>query len=134
MALNSLEFILFVVLAVAGYYVIPRRYQWVWLLGFSYLYYASHGPRLLGYLLFTTVTTFLAGVYLDRAGEKSKGKFVLILTLVLNFGVLGMLKYLNFLIMNVNRIFDSGWSYLDLALPVGISFYTFQSMGYLMDV
>lgn len=134
MALNSLEFILFAVLAVAGYYRIPRRFQWIWLLGFSYLYYASHGPRLLGYLLFTTAATFLAGRYLELVEEKNKRKFVLILTLVLNFGMLGILKYLNFLILNMNRIFDGGWSYLDLALPVGISFYTFQSMGYLMDV
>lgn len=134
MALNSLEFVVFVVLAVAGYYRIPGKFQWIWLLGFSYLYYASHGPKLLGYLLFTTVTTFAAGWYLERTEEKGKRKFALILTLILNFGVLGILKYLNFLMMNVNRIFDGEWSYLDLALPIGISFYTFQSMGYLMDV
>lgn len=134
MALNSLGFVLFVVLAVAGYYLIPRRFQWMWLLGFSYLYYISHGPGLLVYLLFTTATTFLAGWYLDGEERKSRRKAMLILTLVLNFGMLGMLKYLNFLIMNANRIFGSSWSYLELALPIGISFYTFQSMGYLMDV
>ncbi|MBS6196422.1 MAG: MBOAT family protein [Clostridiales bacterium] len=134
MALISLEFLLFVILAVAGYYLIPRRFQWQWLLGFSYLYYASHGPGLLIFLLFSTLTTWAAGKYLGKTEDKKKRKHAMVLTLVLNFGVLAVLKYTNFLIINLNRIFEGNLSFVDFVLPIGISFYTFQSMGYLLDV
>lgn len=134
MAFNSMGFLLFTVLAVVGYYLIPGRFQWMWLLVFSYLYYASHGAGLLGYLLFSTVTTYVAGRCLERIKEKKYQKAIVIITLILNFGMLGILKYLNFIILNVNRILRGHLSYLELVLPIGISFYTFQSMGYLLDV
>lgn len=134
MALTSMEFLLFVLIAVAGYYLIPGRFQWMWLLGFSYLYYVSNGVGLLGYLLVTTLTTYLAGICLEKWEDKKKRKIVLIFTLFLNFGILAVLKYLNFVILNVNRIFQGDISFVKLALPIGISFYTFQSMGYLLDV
>ena len=137
MAFNSFAFLVFVIIAAVGYYWIPRRFQWVWLLGFSYLYYLSYGTGLVGYLLFTTVTTWLgAGLLEHEKVKESKNyrKTILIVTLVLNFGMLGILKYLNFLILNLNRMFDGRLTFLDLALPVGISFYIFQSMGYLLDV
>ena len=134
MALNSMGFLLFTALAVTGYYLIPGRFQWIWLLAFSYLYYGSHGAGLLGYLLFTTVTTYVAGRCIDRIEEKKTQKAIVVITLMLNFGMLGVLKYLNFIILNVNRIFQGHLSFLELALPIGISFYTFQSMGYLLDV
>lgn len=134
MAFNSMGFLLFTVLAVVGYYLIPGRFQWMWLLVFNYLYYASHGAGLLGYLLFSTVTTYVAGRCLERIKEKKYQKAIVIITLILNFGMLGILKYLNFIILNVNRILRGHLSYLELVLPIGISFYTFQSMGYLLDV
>lgn len=134
MALTSMGFLCFVVIAVAGYYLIPGRFQWIWLLIFSYLYYVSNGVGLLGYLLFTTLTTYGAGVLLERIEDKKKQKGILITTLVLNFGVLAILKYLNFVILNLNRIFQGDISFVNFALPLGISFYTFQSMGYLLDV
>lgn len=137
MAFNSFAFLVFVIIATVGYYWIPRRFQWVWLLGFSYLYYISYGFGLVGYLLFTTVTTWLGAGLLEYEKVKERKNYrktILIVTLVLNFGMLGILKYLNFLIMNLIRIFDGRLTFLDLALPVGISFYIFQSMGYLLDV
>lgn len=134
MALTSMEFLILVGIAVAGYYLIPKKYQWMWLLGFSYLYYVSGGVKLLGYLLFTTLTTYGAGIFLEKTEEKGRRKGILILTLVLNFGVLAVLKYLNFVLLNINRIFQGDISFVNFALPLGISFYTFQSMGYLLDV
>ena len=106
MALNSMGFLLFTALAVAGYYLIPGRFQWIWLLVFSYLYYGSHGAGLLGYLLFSTVTTYAAGRCLERISEKKSQKTIVIITLVLTFGMRGVLKYLTFIILNVNRIFQ----------------------------
>ena len=134
MSFNSLKFIIFVFPAVAGYYAIPRRYQWMWLLGFSYLYYASYGWYFLGYLLFTTLTTYAAARWIDSCDQAKVKRRILVLGLVLNFGMLGFLKYLNFAILNINRLVHGNLGFLDIALPIGVSFYIFQSMGYLLDV
>ena len=142
MSLISMEFLIFVTVAVIGYYLIPRKYQWLWLLVFSYIYYASSGIRILFFLVFTTFTTYGAGMLMERiSGEdvekkeiKRKKKKVLVLCLILNFGMLAVLKYTNFVIENVNALFHTGISFRKLLLPLGISFYTFQSMGYILDV
>ena len=142
MSLISMEFLLFVIAAVTGYYLIPRRFQWVWLLAFSYIYYVSGGIRVTCFLLFTTVTTYLAGRWMEQASqsmqdkkeEKKRKKQILAGTLILNFGVLGVLKYTNFMLGTISGITGGEFEPLTLLLPLGISFYTFQSMGYLLDV
>ena len=131
MSLISMEFLIFVGIAVIGYYLIPKRFQWIWLLIFSYIYYASSGIKILFFLLYTTITTYGTGRLLDRVNHKelprneakSRKRRILIGCLLLNFGMLAVLKYTNFAIENVNAIFHAG-----------ISFYTFQSMGYIIDV
>lgn len=142
MSLVSMEFLLFVILAVAGYYWIPKKFQWLWLLLFSYLYYASGGIRVTCFLLFTTLTSYAAGVLVEQAEEgipdkkkaKRREKQVLAAALLLNFGILGVLKYTNFALHTVNGLFGTKFGSLQFLLPLGISFYTFQSMGYLLDV
>ena len=142
MSLISMEFLIFVGIAVIGYYLIPKRFQWIWLLIFSYIYYASSGIKILFFLLYTTITTYGTGRLLDRVNHKelprneakSRKRRILIGCLLLNFGMLAGLKYTNFAIENVNAIFHAGISFQKLILPLGISFYTFQSMGYIIDV
>ena len=135
MSLISMGFLMFVGIAVIGYYLIPRRFQWIWLLIFSYIYYASSGIKILFFLLFTTITTYGAGRLIEKVKkEKIKKRRVLVGCLLLNFGMLAVLKYTNFAIENVNAIFHTGISFQKLILPLGISFYTFQSMGYIIDV
>ncbi len=142
MSLVSMEFLLFVVFAAAGYYLIPKKYQWVWLLAFSYLYYMSGGIKITFFLLFSTITTYTGGRFLELAGKngtdkkavKRKKKGILISILMLNFGMLGILKYTNFAIHTINDLFHTGYGDMNLLLPLGISFYTFQSMGYILDV
>ena len=137
-----MEFLIFVGIAVIGYYLIPKRFQWIWLLIFSYIYYASSGIKILFFLLYTTITTYGTGRLLDRVNHKelprneakSRKRRILIGCLLLNFGMLAVLKYTNFAIENVNAIFHAGISFQKLILPIGISFYTFQSMGYIIDV
>lgn len=137
-----MEFLIFVGIAVIGYYLIPKRFQWIWLLIFSYIYYASSGIKILFFLLYTTATTFGTGRLLDQINHKelpkneakSRKRSVLIGCLLLNFGMLAVLKYTNFAIENINAIFQTGISFQKLILPLGISFYTFQSMGYIIDV
>ena len=142
MSLISMEFLIFVGIAVIGYYLIPKRFQWIWLLIFSYIYYASSGIKILFFLLYTTITTYGTGRLLDRVNHKglprneakSRKRRILIGCMLLNFGMLAVLKYTNFAIENVNAIFHAGISFQKLILPLGISFYTFQSMGYIIDV
>lgn len=143
MSFVSIQFLLFVAIAVAGYYLIPKKFQWIWLLVFSYIYYASSGIKLLFFLLFTTLTTYLGARFMDRIrngtgdGKKliqKKKRRVVALTLILNFGMLALLKYSGFFVLNMNRLFQAQLRLPDFLLPLGISFYTFQSMGYLLDV
>ena len=142
MSLISMEFLLFVLAAAVGYYLIPKKYQWLWLLVFSYIYYASSGVKLLLFLVYTTGTTYAAGRLLEKVEQKELPKKeakaakrrILTLGLLLNFGMLAVLKYTNFAVANVNAIFHTSFSFQKWMLPLGISFYTFQSMGYLLDV
>lgn len=142
MSLISMEFLLFVLAAAVGYYLIPKKYQWLWLLVFSYIYYASSGVRLLVFLVYTTGTTYVAGRFLEKVEQKELPKKeakvakrrILTIGLLLNFGMLAVLKYTNFAVANVNAIFHTSFSFQKWMLPLGISFYTFQSMGYLLDV
>lgn len=142
MSLTSMQFILFVLLAATGYYLIPRRFQWIWILGFSYVYYLAGGVKILFFLLFTTITTYgcalgmerIAGKKPDKKTARRQKRRLVVIGMLLNFGMLAVLKYTNFAVLNINRIFGSQIQEFDFLLPLGISFYTFQSMGYLMDV
>ena len=134
MSLNSLAFVLFVFISVTVYYLIPGRYQWFWLLTVSYFYYIVNSAGLTCFLITTTVSTWYAGILLSKEEDDKKRRLITILTLFLNFGILGVLKYTNFIIFNINQITHGNLSFADFLLPIGISFYTFQSMGYLLDV
>ena len=143
MSLISMEFLTFVAVAVIGYYLIPKRYQWVWLLAFSYIYYASSGMKYLVFLLYTTVVTYgtarlIYGADQKFADQKEKiktyKKSIMLLALLLDFGMLAVLKYTNFTISNINTLFHTDIRMVKFLLPLGISFYTFQSVGYILDV
>lgn len=151
----SVRFLLFAVLTVSVYYLMPRaRRPWV-LLGASYLFYFLAGAAYLPFILWTTVVTYLTAILMQRvtdrenaylaegegasldkaarkafrAGEKKKRRRILTVGLVLGFGTLAVLKYTGFLLSGIPSL-----TLPDLILPLGISFYTFQSMGYLIDV
>ena len=173
MSFLSMKFLLFLAAAVAGYYVIPKQLQWVWLLIFSYIFYLASGPAAVVFILTTTATTFLGGLWLEhtdralacaldrtlardpdrlrrpanpqqplspdekkalKARFKQRKKWITALVLFVNFGILAALKYRNFAADNMNLLFGTHFSSAKLLLPLGISFYTFQSMGYLIDV
>ncbi len=164
MLFTSYGFILFFAVLLAVYYLIPKRFQWLLLLAASYVFYAFLGIKFLIYILAATATTFYASYRINRSKQeqadyleskkdaisreqgkeykalmKKRQKKWLIICLLINFGVLFALKYIDFSISNINsviRLFnpERELSYLKLAVPLGISFYTFQSMGYLIDV
>lgn len=162
---TSLNFILFVALTVLVYFLFPfKKQKWTVLLVASYVFYLFAGYKYVAFILFTTVSTYLFALWINRIGVKSKEtlklnkqtwdkdkkkkfknsikhkkRFVMALVLVVNFGILAFLKYYNFFAGSLNDVmgmFGIGFSAptLKLFLPLGISFYTFQSMGYIVDV
>lgn len=129
MSFVSTAFIAFVILCIAGYYLIPKKYQWCWLLVFSYIYYLAAGPGYVIFLLFSTVITYVGGI---RAEQGSKAAVPAVL--LLDFGALAVIKYTNFVVGTFAGIIGFEFHELDILLPLGISFYTFQTAGYLLDV
>ena len=162
MLFTSYGFVLFVLILFVLYYSIPRSLQWVLLLAASYLFYSFAGTGYLLYILATTLTTYFTSIRisnlqrqqteylqlqkaLSREERKEyKGRMKrnqrhwLILSMVINFGILAVLKYTDFIIVNINGILQhaSGreMTLVGFLLPLGISFYTFQTMGYLIDI
>lgn len=137
MSLVSNTFLLFVGAAVLLYYIVPKKLQWIVLLCFSYLYYIAGGARYVVFLIFSTLVTYGAALCVQHFlenGRKQAAKRMMILGILLNFGMLGAVKYTNFVIENINALFHTHLDGLALLLPLGISFYTFQSCGYLLDV
>lgn len=167
MSIISIKFLIFLIIALTFYFVVPARHQWKALLIISYMFYLLSGIETIIFILFTSFITFMGGNIIgdinkeytravknyngpnekitreERAtikaeGDKRKKKY-LISILVINFGILLVLKYTSLVsgvsdwiceILGFNfRLDTSNW-----LVPLGISYYTFQSMGYLIDV
>ena len=138
MQFTSLFFFLFLSLVLFGYLLIPRKARCIWLLAASYLFCASYSLTALFFLLFSTAVTWAIGLVLRK--ESPHKKAWLIAGILLNLGPLFVFKYAGFVVRNLNLLllrtvqrqpFDV---FTTLIVPVGISFYTFQVLGYLIDV
>lgn len=160
MLFTSYGFIAFASVLLTAYYLAPRRWQWPLLLAASYGFYALADWRYLFFLLVTTVSAYLMAVRLEdiageqkrylqthpaltreekracKAGFKARKWRWLLACLALNIGILAVTKYTNFVIRNVNALLHGAarLQTVDLLAPMGISFYTFQAMGYVIDV
>ncbi|MCR5249850.1 MAG: MBOAT family protein [Lachnospiraceae bacterium] len=139
MLFNSIPFLIFFPIVILLYFLLPGRLRRFWLLGASYFFYMSWNPKYVVLILFSTVATYTAGLLIDSAKEKRKKKLILACVIVMNLGLLFFFKYFDFALGNVNRILSllhlqAVNSPFSLLLPVGISFYTFQSLGYAIDV
>ena len=164
MSFISGQFLIFFLATAILYFLFPKKFQWTVLLVANYVFYLFAGPKYIVYILFTTLTTYMGGLFLGRMDKRytaefaaqkgtlsSEGKklfkkrhtnrkrWVLAAVMVANFGVLALIKYGNFFSENINTLLracsiDFEIPSLHLLLPLGISFYTFQAMGYLVDV
>ena len=147
MVFNSIEFLIFFPIVLLLYFVLPQKLRWVMLLLASYYFYISWNVSLIWLILFTTAVSYVSSILIGRLkkkypnGEKrGQERFWLVLTLVVSLGVLFFFKYFNFLSDSVNGIANLFRSeaqdplILNLILPVGISFYTFQTLSYVIDV
>lgn len=143
MSIISNGFFIFTICSIVLYYIVPAKYQsWVLLL-VSLLFYVSYGIKPVLFILFATIVTYATGVIIDNIYSESaespdktrkKCRRMLIVAMLLVIGILAFLKYSNFVIDNVNSICGSSIKGLNLIMPLGISYYTFQSVGYLLDV
>lgn len=139
MTFNSWEFLLFYPVVALLYFVLPMRARWPMLLIASYFFYMCYQPELVFLIFGTTLVSWGMSMLIERVESKSVKKLALALTLVVCFGVLFFYKYFNFLADSFVGIIQLCGGTptkieLNLILPVGISFYTFQTLSYVIDV
>lgn len=138
MVFSSFVFLLaFLLIVLFLHYICPGRGRNVVLLVASLIFYAWGEPVYVLIMLFSTVFDYTNGILIEHFQKKNcpgKAKVVLIIDLCGNLGILGFFKYADFFIGNLNTIMGAGLSLLHIALPIGISFYTFQTMSYTIDV
>ena len=146
MFFNSFEFLLFLPVMVIGYYTLPFKYRWFWLLLGSYYFYMAHEPELVILLLVSTVVDYLCGLQIAKATSYKRKKVYLIISIFTNVGILVVFKYLSFITTTIEsalRFFhlhgtntsdSQSYDFNQILLPIGISFYTFQTLSYTIDV
>ncbi len=136
MIFSNLIFLsIFLPITLAVYYITPRKGKNFVLFLASLFFYAWGEPIYVSIMIFSTIVDFTHGKLIEHYQHSStKKKLVLISSIIINLGLLGFFKYSNFLIENINLIFKTNINTLNLALPIGISFYTFQTMSYTIDV
>ena len=116
------------------YFLSPRKWKNVVLFLSSLFFYGWGEPRLLALMVFTILLFYLCGLAIEHAPAQGQKKFWLILSAAVGLGLLGIFKYADFFISSFNTVAGLGLPLLKIALPVGISFYTFQSLSYTIDV
>ena len=134
---SAVFLLLFLPVVLLFYYAVPERARNPLLLAASLIFYGWGEPVYILIMLFSTVFDFCNGLlleWLDRKGRQEARKWVLVTSLLGNLGMLGFFKYTDFLISSVNAVTGQGFDLLGIALPIGISFYTFQTLSYTIDV
>ena len=149
MLFNSLEFLIFFPIVTLIYFLIPGKAKQLWLLISSYYFYMCWNAKYALLILFSTAVTYLSGLLLQRAGERAGRygeaktvrlkKWIVAGSFIINLGILVFFKYFNFMMNGVSALFrlfhiSLNLPNVDVLLPVGISFYTFQALSYTVDV
>ncbi len=141
MLFNSIQFLVFFPIVVLMFFIIPRKLRSIWLLLASYFFYMCWNPLYILLILFSTVVTWISGRLIGGA-ESDRGKrekWIVGICFFLNLSILAFYKYADFLLQNINAVLHLFSAQqltkpFDILLPVGISFYTFQALGYTVDV
>jgi len=135
MLFSSIPFLYYFLPAVLiVYFAVPRNLKNAVLLLFSLVFYGWGEPTLLALMIFTIAMFFFCGLMIERARDQKGKKFWLVVSVVISLTLLGIFKYADFFIDSFNAVTGLSIPLLRLALPVGISFYTFQSLSYTIDV
>ena len=141
MLFNSFEFALFLPLVFMLYWFVfrTRRWQNAFVVMASYVFYGWWDWRFLLLIAFTSACSYLSGLMIERTADKATRRWISAANIIVNLLVLGVFKYYNFFSENISALFslagyDLDWATLNVVLPVGISFYTFQALSYSIDV
>lgn len=140
MLFNSWQFAVFLPIVFSLYWVLPHKYRWGLILASSYYFYACWNVKYLSLIVFITIMSYLGGIWVEKAGSNiRKKKIAVAMVVIVSLSILFVFKYLNFAVNTITQLlsciaisvpeFSSS-----LLLPVGISFYTFQAIGYVIDV
>ena len=139
MIFSTLEFFMFIIVLLVLYYQVRKTHQWFVLLLASSAFLGYLSVNFLVYTYFIILINYLLGIYIEKQTEKKRRFYLYIGGIVFNIGQLVFFKYINFLIENVNTfigIFEPGSEiqYINIIIPVGISYYTFEGIGYLIEI
>ncbi len=139
MLFHSAQFLIFFPLATLIYFLIPRKGRGLWLLAVSYFFYLCWDPRYGLLLALVTLLTYGTGLLIQRSGTKKGKKLWLTVSFAACLAVLGCFKYAVFILESLAALFSLAgvtltWPQFSILLPLGISFYLFQVLGYLVDV
>lgn len=139
MAFISIKFLLFFIIVIGLYYLLPNKFRNIILIIASYYFYMSSSPEYIILILVSTSITYFAGISITREQQKSKKKKYLYFCIFFNLIALAIFKYFNFFNTTVGEVvrsfnIDYGIPNFSLLLPLGISFYTFQILSYIIDV
>ncbi len=136
MVFSSAVFLcIYLPLVLLGYYICPKKWRNLFLLIVSLVFYAWGEPKYVLLMMFSILINYIFGRLMDKNRENRRRlKLMLVLSVVIDLGLLGFFKYTDFIITNLNAAFSTGFDLLNVALPIGISFYTFQAMSYTIDV
>lgn len=139
MLFNSIDFVYFFVIASVLFYALKHKYRWLFLLASSYFFYMCWNPLYIILIAISTIVDYVVAIGIDKCTKQWNKKLLLWLSLFVNLGLLFYFKYYNFLAVNVEDLFSFIGLHItipkeDFLLPVGISFYTFQTLSYTLDV
>ncbi len=135
MLFSSMTFVfMFLPIVCATYLLARKELQNYILLIASILFYAWGEPRYLAIMILTILVNYIGANYISRSHNAMHRKLLLIATIVVDLSFLFYFKYFNFVMDNINQIFHTQINFIDVVMPIGISFYTFQALSYVVDV
>ena len=135
MIFSSLSFIFFFLpLLLIIYFISKEKYRNYILLLFSLLFYSWGEPKYILLMILSIIINYYSALKIDKKINKRSKKILLIISIILNLSILFYFKYIDFFVSNLNNMFNISLKRIDVILPIGISFYTFQEISYLIDV
>lgn len=135
MVFSSIIFLFyFLPIVLLIYYIVPNKFKNIILLISSLIFYAYGEPKNIIIMITSIILTYIFGILISKANKKINKKIILTLAIILNVAILIYFKYINFIIENINLYLNKKIDLINVILPIGISFYTFQMLSYLIDV
>ena len=135
MVFSSISFLYyFLPILLLIYFLVPSKFRNIVLLVFSLIFYFYGEPKYIWILILSCIINYIFGLLIEKNLHKKFAKIYLILAVIINLGLLCYFKYINFFIDNINNLFKTNMSLFNIVMPIGISFFTFQTLSYVIDV